>query len=54
MTTFVLILTLLYGSPAITSVPGFETDAACQAAGHVWKDAQKSTAIFVCVGQGKK
>lgn len=55
MTTFVLILTYYVGyGVAMSSVPGFETDAACQAAGQVWKTAQDKKANFVCVGQTKK
>lgn len=58
MTTFVLILTLMtgYGS-AINSVNGFESDAACQAAGQQWAQSAKSTmgpkVSFVCVEQKK-
>jgi hypothetical protein len=34
--TYTLILTLLYGTPSITSVPGFTSLNACQAAGKAW------------------
>lgn len=62
MTTFVLILTIMAGyGNSVTSVPGFESDAACQAAGQEWTQSAKSnkgssgaTVSFVCVGQNKK
>jgi hypothetical protein len=60
MTTFVLILTMIISGPAVsvTSVPGFESDAACQAAGQMWLghqiDKSAVKANFVCVGQTKK
>lgn len=60
MTTFVLILTLVTGyGGAINSVTGFESDAACQAAGQVWvqsttaKGGMGSKISFVCIGQTK-
>lgn len=54
MTTFVLILSLAWNSgTAVSSVAGFESDAACQAAGQVWSNAQSGKHNFVCVGQKK-
>lgn len=54
MSSFVLILTLAWnGGTAMTAIAGFESDAACQAAGHEWSDAQSGKHNFVCVGQKK-
>lgn len=61
MTTFVLILTFAYGQGnSMTSVPGFESDAACQAAGQLWAQNIPKPKVgfdprvsFVCVGQKK-
>jgi hypothetical protein len=58
-TTFVLILTIIVNGPAVTSVPGFETDAACHAAGELWVQSTKGGGMvspkvsFVCAGQEK-
>lgn len=60
MSTFVLILTLLAnGGTAMTSVPGFESEGACTAAGQVWMQESINAHLggrfsFVCVGQGGK
>lgn len=32
-----LILTLTFGTPAVTSVPGFASEHACQIAGQQWR-----------------
>lgn len=59
MTTFVLILTIGYQGygVAMTSVPGFESEVACQTAGTTWTQsttkAPGTRPMFVCVEQKK-
>lgn len=60
MTTFVLILTIFWSNaPSVTAVAGFESEAACQAAGQLWMQDLVNSHLpgrntFVCAGQTKK
>lgn len=50
MTTWTLILTILYNGAAIHDVPGFYSETDCNVAGRVWETKQKVGATnWVCV-----
>jgi hypothetical protein len=62
MTTWILILSIFggEGSAAVTSVPGFDSQAACQVAGKKWADGidagffSSRKTSYVCVEQKLK
>jgi hypothetical protein len=59
MTTWILIISIFgsEGSAAVTSVPGFNTDASCQEAGRAWSRSisagwlEGRRTSYVCVEQ---
>ncbi|HEV7611366.1 MAG TPA: hypothetical protein VGO37_05780 [Steroidobacteraceae bacterium] len=51
MFTLIITLYVFFNGPAVglVSVPGFQTQAACEAAGQAWTQQQNKVAKHLCV-----